>query len=456
MKQNNAIGIFTGITLLFIALFGSSCDDFLDIKPTGRVIPQTAADFRQLLTEAYRTLPSARGLTTFRSDEADLSAGATEQDIASYKDIWTWNDDNPDGTTISFEWKNYYTTLFIANSVIENEKRMTGGLPNEVSQLTGEAYMLRALIHFTLVNLYAVPYHSATAMTDKGIPLKLNTDVDQLVSRNTVQEVYTSILSDIGEAQKRLNVEQWDHGLNYRFNTISAEAFKSRIYLYMGDWKASLAASRKVLLVKSELANLKINGTNPPNHYTSVESIVALEWLITASYQNAGRINSSLLNMYIDGDRRKSNFYTAQTSSIYKLKKGGGIEYRCSFRTGEIYLNAAEAAIQDPETDIEIARDYLLTLLENRYTVNAFNTQKTTIEAMDKTALRTEIYQQRFLELAYEGHRWFDLRRTSQPKLEKVFRGETFTLEESDLRYTLKIPNDAILNNPSLANEYIY
>lgn len=75
---------------------------------------------------------------------------------------------------------------------------------------------------------------------------------------------------------------------------------------------------------------------------------------------------------------------------------------------------------------------------------------------MDKTALRTEIYQQRFLELAYEGHRWFDLRRTSQPKLEKVFRGETFTLEESDLRYTLKIPNDAILNNPSLANEYIY
>ncbi|MDR2683307.1 MAG: RagB/SusD family nutrient uptake outer membrane protein [Dysgonamonadaceae bacterium] len=450
MKQHKLISITTSITLLFLAIAG--CDDFLDITPTGRVIPKSAEEFRNLLTEAYRTMPSSRGLTTFRSDEADLSSGASEQDISSYKDIWTWNDDNPDGSTTSFEWKNYYTTLFIANSVIENETAMTGGLPGEVGQLTGEAYMLRALIHFTLVNLYAVPYNPATAGTDKGIPLKLNTNVEQLLSRNTLGEVYASIVSDVEEAQKRLNIEQWEAGLNYRFNTISAEAFKSRIYLYMKDWKNALTACRNVLSVKGGLADLKASGVNPPNHYLSVESIVAFEQLITASYQNAGRVNPILLNLYVTGDRRKSNFYEARTSSISKVKKGGSAAYRCSFRTGEIYLNAAEAAVQDPETGIETAREYLFTLLSNRYTENAFNTRKAAIEAMDKNALLSEIYTQRFLELAYEGHRWFDIRRTTQIRMERSFRGETFVLEENDSRYTLKIPAEAILNNPNLTN----
>jgi hypothetical protein len=438
--------------IISIAILCCACDDFLDITPAGRVIPQTAEDFRNLMTEAYRTMPSSRGLTVFRTDEADLSSDASEQDIASYKDIWSWNDSNPDGTTISFEWKNYYTTLFIANSVLENETQMTGGLPNEVSQLTGEAFMLRALIHFTLVNLYAVPYNPATAATDKAIPLKLNTHAEEVLMRNTVQEVYASILSDIGEAQKRLNVEQWDRGLNYRFNKISTEAFKSRVYLYMKDWKNSLNASRNVLAVKHELADLKISSTPAPNHYTSVESIVAFENLITASCQNAGRVNSELINQYVDEDRRKSNFYEAKTASIRKVKKGGSTDYRCSFRTGEIYLNAAEAALQDPEAGIDPARQYLLKLLENRYTANHFNRQKPLIDAMNEASLGEEIYKQRFLELAYEGHRWFDLRRTAQPRLEKSYRGETFVLERNDPRYTLKIPAEAILNNPNLAN----
>jgi hypothetical protein len=438
--------------IIFLAVLCCACDNFLDITPVGRVIPQTAEDFRNLMTEAYRTMPSSRGLTVFRTDEADLSSDASEQDIASYKDIWSWNDGNPDGTTVSFEWKNYYTTIFIANSVIENETQMTDGLPDEVSQLTGEAFMLRALIHFTLVNLYAVPYNPATAATDKAIPLKQNTSVEEVLMRNTVQEVYASILSDIGEAQKRLNVEQWDRGLNYRFNKISAEALKSRVYLYRKDWKNSLDASRKVLAVKHELADLKVSGTPAPNHYTSVESIVAFENLITASYKNAGRVDSILISKYRDGDRRKSNFYEAKTSSIWKVKKGGSIDYRCSFRTGEIYLNAAEAALQDPDAGIDPARQYLLTLLENRYTVNYFNSRKPVIEAMDEASLLEEIYSQRFLELAYEGHRWFDLRRTAQPRLEKPFRGETFVLEQNDSRYTLKIPAEAILNNPNLAN----
>jgi hypothetical protein len=451
--QNRIFSLPATICLLLATVFGTACDDFLDITPTGRVIPQSTEEFRSLLTRAYLDFPRDRGLTTFRSDEADLSAGSDDTDISAYKDIWIWKDDNPDVSTVAFGWKNYYTILFIANTVIENEHSMTGGLPAETAQLTGEAFLLRALTHFTLVNLYAAPYDPATAATDRGIPLKRTSNVDQVLPRNTVAEVYASILADVAEAQTRLNVDRWDTGLNYRFNKISAEAFLSRIYLYMHEWKNALAAARNVLAVQDTLVDLKTSGQLPPNHYKSPESIVALEQTITDSYQGAGRVNPALIAMYTDGDRRKANFYETQTSSISKVNKGGKIDYRCSFRTGEIYLNAAEAAVQDSaDTDIAVARTYLLRLLQTRYSVNAFQNVKAAIEAMDRTALLTEIYRQRFLELAYEGHRWFDLRRTTQPRIEKPFRGETFVLQANDPRYTLKIPHEAIINNPNLAN----
>ena len=56
------------------------------------------------------------------------------------------------------------------------------------------------------------------------------------------------------------------------------------------------------------------------------------------------------------------------------------------------------------------------------------------------------------LELLGEGHRWFDLRRSTRPRLEKVLDGTRYVLEENDARYTLAIPKEAIEANPGLLN----
>lgn len=65
-------------------------------------------------------------------------------------------------------------------------------------------------------------------------------------------------------------------------------------------------------------------------------------------------------------------------------------------------------------------------------------------------ALLQEIYEERFRELSFEGHRWFDLRRTSQPEIVHTLKGKTYTLRAGDPRYTIRIPMDAIANNPLL------
>ena len=75
----------------------------------------------------------------------------------------------------------------------------------DINQLVGEAYLMRAYMHFILVNLYGQPYTATGALETKAVPLKLNTDLEEIPSRNTVKEIYTSILSDIETARKLIN-----------------------------------------------------------------------------------------------------------------------------------------------------------------------------------------------------------------------------------------------------------
>ena len=438
------------ILYLLVTLMGVSftaCDKYLDITPVGKVIPTTAEEYRSLLTEAYSTVPSDRGLATFRSDEPELDATMSTYDIDSYLDIYTWNDATPGENTAAFKWRQFYHVLFIANYVIENERNITTGTQAEISQLIGEAYMLRAYMHFTLANLHAPAYTKCTPASTKAVPLKLDSDVERVLSRSTLEEVYSSVCADLDKAAGYLNVDEWPAGYNYRFNTLSVDALRSRVALYMGDWNESLAAARRVLAVKSELTNVS---TVLPNVYNSTENIVALEQVMTAAYAKTININPDFYRLYTSADQRRRTYFKAVTSSIINLTKGGSNTYSCTLRTGEMYLNAAEAACH--AGDLESARTYLLTLQKARFTAAGYTAKEAAVNAMSSTELLEEILTERARELAFEGHRWFDLRRTSQPRLERTFKGRTYVLEKGDTRYTIPIPSEAIQANPSLAD----
>lgn len=60
MKRNTLILALVAMAALLL----SSCDDFLDITPTGKVIAKTGEEYRALLTNEYKYFSKDRYLTT--------------------------------------------------------------------------------------------------------------------------------------------------------------------------------------------------------------------------------------------------------------------------------------------------------------------------------------------------------------------------------------------------------
>lgn len=423
-----------------------SCKKYLDIEPTGRVIPTSADDFRALLTSAYSGFPAQKSLVALRTDELILDEYGT--DFPGLRDIYKWNDNTPDEITYQYPYVGLYTTIFYANEVISNIEAKAGKSA-VTDQLKGEAYLLRAYTHFELLNLYAKPYNRATAATDRGIALALKMDLEQNYTLSTVAEVYAQILADIAEGQKFLNVNTWESGRNYRFSTRSALALQARVYEYMGDWTNALSTVQKVLTPSnSNLEDLNTSGALLPNHYQSKENILSLDQAFNNVLSNSTYISEHLLGIYDRTNDLRFSMYFSKLGGDYVSKKGNSDALKITFRNGEMYLIQAEAALQTGNTSIALKS--LLDLKAKRLKPDYYATESARISALGSAALLQEILAERERELALEGHRWFDLRRYGQPSITHSVNFEDFTLQKNDPRYTIRFPASAIANNPNL------
>ena len=440
------------IFFLLIALLLVSCDKFLDIQPTGKVIAKTGEEYRALLTGVYNTFPTDRSLATLRTDELVVDGGSvTAEDYNTYFDIWTWNDITPDEKTTSWSWRQFYHIIYIASYVIDKQSEITEASPADINQLVGEAYMLRAYSYSILVNLFGKPYTKCDPTTELAVPLMVTPDVEMVIGRSTVEAVYQQILSDINMAKQKLVIDKWEDDLKYRFNKISADALLARVCLYMGRWQQALDAAKAVVAAYPELEDLTTTSYTMPDKYTSKEAIVSLEQVMKSSYKGIGYPDAKFISSITTGDLRKNRYFKAKTSQIYDLLKGGANECRSTFRSAEFYLTAAEAAARLGK--LEEAIDLMSTMVKNRYLAARQTTTINSMKSMTQDQLIDFILEDRRVELCFEGHRWFDLRRTTQQKIVKTFSDVTYTLEEGDNRYTIVIPREAISANPMLSQE---
>lgn len=427
-----------------VAVTTVGCDHYLDVEPVGKVIPETLTDYRAVMTRGYSITAIHKALSAIRADELVLDE--FNDNATFYRDHYIWKDVNPDKTTNSFPYSALYNRIFYTNVII-NEASAKLAPSAEKDQLIGEAYALRALTYFDLLNIFSKPYNAATAATDKGVPLALKIDLEQAYVPQSVAVIYDQILSDNEEARKLLNLDTQTAGINYRFSKAALYAMESRIFLYRKEWAKAIAAADKAMTYKSSLINLNTTAALP-NLYNGPESILALEDPFFNLLKGTSYAAPTLTGVYDKTNDLRFALYYQASGSRFRFRKGGDIAQKCTFRTAELYLTKAEASAQ--LSDLATARTTLITFIKNRYNATAFNTLSTSIAAMTQTQLLDFVAQERQREFAVEGHRWFDLRRTTQQQINHTFNDQDYTLIENDPRYTLPFPLDARLNNPEL------
>ncbi|MCD8290965.1 MAG: RagB/SusD family nutrient uptake outer membrane protein [Prevotella sp.] len=100
-------------------------------------------------------------------------------------------------------WQQAYSVIATCNSVINNAENVNGGNSENIKVLAAEAKCIRAFMHLTLVTYFG-PITLCT--TEVGI-------VNTAPTRNSLEEVYSSITTDLQEAAADLGVEPF--GGNY-------------------------------------------------------------------------------------------------------------------------------------------------------------------------------------------------------------------------------------------------
>lgn len=445
-----------------------ACEDQLDIIDQdvldADIAISSLEDLDGVLTGAYATLrrdglysESLLFLPDLMAD--NLRVGDSNGGALRTEANWQYSSGDDIGT-----WSDAYTLIFRANSVINNADQFEDS--PQKNRILGQALALRALGHFDLLRYYAEAYDRNSSA--RGIPVVLEFEIAQ-PERSTVAQVYDQVFADLASARTMLaDVDQdIQEAGPYFLDRNAATALLARVSLYAGLWQEAADYASEVITSRS-LAN-------PADYGLMWSDDAAGEVLFSVVYSTPddGRIATSLFDVTITrstftvsddlanlydqaNDIRYADFILVNPDSnpgddVYLPVKypgrGGerGLNNAKVLRVSEMYLIRAEAYanITGRENDAMADLNALRTSRINGY-VN---------ENLTGNALADAIQIERRRELAIEGHRWFDLRRTSGAIQRGAdCRGLTVncSLDAGDYRFVFPIPQHEILANSNM------
>ena len=319
-----------------------------------------------------------------------------------------------------YEWERMYKHIAATNVVIDLADDFTNDLESIRNQVKGEAHFLRGVYYFLLANLYADPYDPTNASETPGVPLKLTSYMQDLkFFRTRLDTVYGHIASDLRQAAAYLDGH--NDGEIYRATSDAAWTLLSRVYLYMGEWEAVVAACDSVSSTEYSIETLTAGYSEDFMRADNPEIIFAAGSLSSRNiFGNRGgylyRVSDDLIAL-LDGesgynDLRRSAFVMTRNSrnapaKMRSLMSGGNSsEFPDTYviRYAEVLLNKAEALAMLGREDEAVT--VLEGLLRNRYEDGNFPAITERGEELVNL-----IRDERRKEFCFEGHRWFDLRR---------------------------------------------
>jgi len=491
---------------LAIILLGAnwSCKDALEIEPRQSIDATTALTSRDGINAAVVSVYSRlKGVRVYGRDNIALPEALADNGFATNKSGRLLNEyNNVQGAhfTAAF-WQTAYAAINQANLILEaipaaTDPTITQG---DRTYWEGQLYFLRALYHFDLVKAYAfIPGAEVATNNRGGVPILLTgtkTSDDALLlkpSRAPIADVYTQIIRDLELANSRLSTASFPN----LATKPATQALLSRVHLYAKNYTdAKRWADSAILTVGSRLTtsatyvsnwraathnetlfqvffatNAENNGVNE-SLQTTYSTLGAPGGTTTAGFGDlvptisllnalgitmTGGNNTLVFGVNVSIASRtadvRNQLYEVGTTGRGPSKiectkfigKNGfpNLDNIPVIRVAELYLNRAEAMAtpNSPVFDQTAALADLNRIATNRG-LPAFT-------GLTGSALYEEILNQRRIELAFEGHRFWDLKRLGRDIVKAPHSTNVIPL--FDTRILAPLPQREIDGNKNL------
>jgi hypothetical protein len=383
-------------------------------------------------------------MSDFASDDI-ACAYKTEDDLIN---SFRFRDRTAEKSNINYFWEMSYKIVYGANVAISMAE--IKGDDSFTNQLKGESYFLRAYATHNLVRFFAKPYNTANKQAP-GVILRYDKTDNMPKARATLEQTYNYITSSLKMAESLMEEEmpQGRTNDNHRFACKQAVwALLSRVYLYKGDLDSCIAYSDMV--INSGMFALE-TAENYPAYFSSAKSSGESIWLIPFNKVD-DQLEGSVASMIYNGNNcwaeegatpslmNDMGFGTNMQNIDMRWKyiltdspveKNGLLMYYISkfsgqegsptlsspvfLRLAEVYLNRAEAFakkgdIASAVADINIIRENRLIPPEGE-TIDSYLYNDADIAG---DAIEDIVLNERRIELAFEGHRIFDLLRNGK------------------------------------------
>ena len=473
--------------LLIIAIIFSGCKKFIAYDPhqdyqiTADDYFKTADDYQKMVIGTYSPLQWLWANTVIGDVASDnsVSGGENATDQIGFQQIDDYQI-TPNNSYLTEAWKSCYEGINRANYLQENKAKLD--FPGKEA-LYGEVYFLRAYYYFELVKMFG----DVPLFVDK----RLTVSDSKKYPRSPKADVYKQIETDLNAAIAVLPPTNIQKG---RITKYAAQALLGKALLYQNKFDAAAAmlenvvngpfslvtnfgdiflqtgenGSESVFEIQYSNSSPFYDWSNPGRGQGNLSVQVSGIRNLTGNspYGQGWSTNlptANLANAYAAGDKRKNvtvldieayknanpqfniTYLVApyKNTGLYNQKylprKGetsGQVElnYLNNFRTiryADVLLMAAEANNRATAPNDTKAQLYL-----NRVRQRAFGDQLHNITATG-TALKQAIWDERRLELAMEGDRFFDLVRTGLAATKitgfVVGKNELFPIPQSEV-----------------------
>ena len=436
-KILNIVGL--GLSALMIL----SCEDFLDKKPVSEGIAVQNAGSDSLL---YKTPEEAEAALNgvyndfkneyFMLDMFVIGDAQADDAYAGADNPANFQIDDYEieatNTNISRDWAYLYSMIGKANRVINNVNLVPALSEGRKQEIKGEASFIRAYAHFDLVRLFGdVPLVTQEVRSISAANLE---EIYPLLfpERVSAEAVYDQIIADLEFALGTVRTTAPDKG----YATVGAvNALLAKVYATREpkDWNkvkdycdAVIAQGYTLLLEYDQLWDNA--------HENSSESIFEIncynwdtggnwgvfmfygdDWKkfnipsndLVQAFDAEGddiRKNSSVAFLNVTGKWTDEHWPAANYPFINKYRDFSGAQNFILIRLADILLLKAEAL--NELGDVDGAAE-LVNQVRARVDLDPTT-------AATQADMRMAIAKERRLELAFEGHRWFDLKRTGR------------------------------------------